>query len=82
MALSKNARDALKEACPNGSPSKFVADEIIQAIDASTAKIAADVAAISTADATDLASSEALANQTKATVNSILTALKAAGLMS
>lgn len=42
---------------------------------------AATVAAIATADASDLATSEALANATKASVNAILVALKAAGLM-
>lgn len=42
---------------------------------------AADVAAIATPAATDLATAEALANQTKTTVNAILTALKTAGLM-
>lgn len=42
---------------------------------------ATTVAAIATANATDLATSEALANQTKTTVNAILAALKAAGLM-
>jgi len=42
---------------------------------------ASTVAAISTANATDLATAQALANQTKTTVNAILVALKAAGLM-
>ena len=42
---------------------------------------AATVAAISTANATDLDTAQALANQLKTTVNAILTALKAAGLM-
>lgn len=42
---------------------------------------AATVAAVATADATDLATAEALANQLKVTVNAILTNLKAANLM-
>lgn len=42
---------------------------------------AATVDAISTANATDLATAQALANQLKTTVNAILVALKAAGLM-
>jgi hypothetical protein len=45
-------------------------------------RIAADVATVSTANATDLASAEALANANKAAINAILAALKAAGLMS
>ncbi len=40
------------------------------------------VAAIATADGTDAASTQALANATKASVNAILVSLKAAGLMS
>lgn len=42
---------------------------------------AATIAAISTADASDLASAIALANATKAKVNALIAALKAAGLM-
>jgi len=42
---------------------------------------AAVVAAISTADGSDAATTQALANATKTTVNAILTALKNAGLM-
>jgi predicted RecA/RadA family phage recombinase len=40
-----------------------------------------DVAAVATANATDLTTSEALANQLKTTVNAILTSLKNAGVM-
>ncbi len=43
--------------------------------------VAANVAAIAVADGNDLATTQALANQTKATVNAILTSLKNAGLM-
>lgn len=42
---------------------------------------AATVAAVATANATDLATAQALANQLKTTVNAILTNLKAASLM-
>lgn len=42
---------------------------------------AANVAAISTANATDLASAEALANANKTAINEILVALKNAGVM-
>jgi predicted RecA/RadA family phage recombinase len=45
------------------------------------AVVAANIPAISVADATDLASAQALANACKATINSILAALKAAGTM-
>lgn len=40
----------------------------------------ANIAQVATANATDLATSEALANQLKTTVNAILTALAAAGV--
>jgi predicted RecA/RadA family phage recombinase len=46
-----------------------------------TTAIAADVAAVATANAVDLATAEALANQLKTTVNAILTSLKTAGIM-
>ncbi len=42
---------------------------------------AVNVPDITTANATDLPTTQALANQNKATVNAILTALKNAGLM-
>lgn len=42
---------------------------------------ATTVAAVSTATATDLATSEALANQLKTSLNAVIAALKAAGLM-
>lgn len=42
---------------------------------------AATVAAIATADGSDATTTQALANATKTSVNAILTALKAAGLM-
>lgn len=42
---------------------------------------AAVVAAVATADATDLATSEALANALKVSLNAVIAALKAAGIM-
>lgn len=42
---------------------------------------AANVAAITTANGSDLATTQALANATKTTVNAIITALQGAGLM-
>jgi hypothetical protein len=58
------------------------ADEVVAAIDAAAALApAADVPAISTANATDLPSAEALANSCKSTINEILANMKAAGLM-
>ncbi len=78
MALSTKARARLIAAMAH----KALATEVANAIDAGGNTPAADVAAVSTANATDLTSAEALANQLKTTVNAILTNLKAAGLMS
>lgn len=44
-------------------------------------KISTNIPAIATANATDLATAQALANQTKTTVNNLIAALQAAGLM-
>lgn len=44
-------------------------------------KIAANVPTITTPNATDLATAQALANQNKATVNALIAALQAANLM-
>lgn len=56
-------------------------NEVVAAIDANTAKVATVIAAIATADATDLASAVALSNANKAKINALIAALKAAGLM-
>lgn len=74
MALSKNAREVLVVALAN----KKLATEVADRAD----RQAANVPAITTANATDLASAEALANANKAAVNAIIAALQAAGLMS
>ena len=87
--LSSNAQRALEIACPQshgnkGTPGPASTDgaEIAAAISAALpASQAAAVAAVSTANATDLPSAEALANQLKVSVNAILAALKAAGIM-
>lgn len=86
--LSNHAQTVLQVA----TGSEKVGKEIAAAIDASAAlSPAGDVAAIATANAATQTSSyveadvqtiATLANQTKTTVNAILTALKAAGLMS
>jgi predicted RecA/RadA family phage recombinase len=47
----------------------------------STSNQATTVAAVTTADATDLASAEALAIQLKTSLNAVIAALKAAGMM-
>lgn len=74
MALTKRTKDMLTVALADKKASADLAAN-------SPATQAATVAAISTADATDLASSEALANATKAKVNEIIAALKACGAM-
>jgi len=77
MALSKEARARLESAITRRS----VAKEIADAIDAGGNAQAAHVASVSTANATDLASAEALANANKVAINALLAALQAAGLM-
>lgn len=71
--LSKQDKASIKAAV---SPNAAV--ELIEAAALSPAEA---VAAISTADGSDAATTQALANATKAKVNAILVALKAAGLM-
>lgn len=79
MSLSQEARDRLVIALTSRSKGNEVAD----AIDAlHVAAPAAHVANVTTANATDLATAEALANANKAKINQILAALQAAGLMS
>lgn len=77
MALSTKEKEVLAVALANAA----IAEQIASAIAAGENSQAATVAAIATADATDLASAIALANANKAKVNAILVALKAAGLM-
>lgn len=79
MALSALARNYLTVALANKKISKEVADAIDSA---SNLHAAAHVANVTAVDATDLASAEALANANKVTINAILAALQAAGLMS
>lgn len=77
MALSQTTKNTIQA----GLASKKAGLELSAAVDASTAKVSASVAAIATADASDLATAITLANANKAKINAILVALKAAGLM-
>lgn len=74
MSASKKLQALIKVAIPD----KAAAAELI----ADSSGVAAHVANVATADATDLASAEALANANKVAINAILAALQAAGLMS
>ena len=76
MASSK-VKAAIKGSIANPE----AASKVIDAVDA-VGKVAASVAAITTPDATDLASAQTLANANKAKINALIAALKAAGLMS
>jgi hypothetical protein len=78
MALSTKTRARVTVALARRDAAK----ELCDAVDAGGNTPAADVAAVVTANATDLATAEALANQLKITVNAILANLKTAGLMS
>lgn len=76
--LSQRTQDLITNAIADEAG----AAELIAAINASEGFTeAADVAAVSTANATDLASAEALANANKTAINAILSSLKAAGIM-
>lgn len=86
MALSTKTRKRVEVALARRDAAK----ELCDAVDAGGNTPAADVAAISTANAAtqtasyvqaDVQSIATLANQNKTTTNAILTALKAAGLM-
>jgi hypothetical protein len=77
MALSTNARKRLEVAIAHRATAKEIAD----AVDSGGNAAAAAVADIATADATDAASAVTLANATKAKVNALLAALRAAGLL-
>lgn len=77
MALSTRTKTYLAIALADQTASA----EVAAAVGSALSSQAADVAAITTANATDLTTAEALANQTKTTVNAILAALKAAGIM-
>jgi hypothetical protein len=81
MAMTDNARKALKSACPQNREGTADGEEIADAIDAVTARVAAAVANIATADATDAASAVTLANANKAKINALLAALRTAGLL-
>lgn len=76
--LSEKLQDMIMIAIPEAD----AAQELINALNASSVTPAADVAAVSAPNATDLASAETLANANKTAINAILSALKTAGLMS
>jgi hypothetical protein len=81
MALSTKLQKLMRIALPSAQAKE--ANELIAAVNAAAPVTpAADVPAVSVANATDLPSAEALANANKAAINAILVALKAAGLMS
>lgn len=77
MALSAKARRRLEVALANRAQAKEVAD----ACDLAGSKIA-NVAAVATANASDLATAQALANQLKVTLNDLISKAIAAGIMS
>ncbi len=79
MALSQHAKNVLIVAMA----SRSAAGEISAAIDAASAfdVQAAHVAPVATANATDLATAEALANANKVAINALIASLIAAGLM-
>lgn len=77
MALSAKAKKRLEVAMAR----RAEAQEIIAAIEAGGNPQAAAVADLTTADATDLASAEALANANKAKINELLASLRAAGIL-
>jgi hypothetical protein len=77
MALSKKTKEIMVVALAD----KKAATELAAAVDAAGNSQAAHVANVTAADATDLASAEALANANKAAINAILAALQAAKLM-
>lgn len=77
MVLSKDAKYRLEVAIAD----RRAAKEISDAIEAGSNPQAANVANVTTADATDLPTAVALANANKAKINELLAALQAAGLM-
>ena len=78
--LSNDAVKALRAALASKGMHGY-AEEIIAAINGGANPVAAHVANVTTANATDLASAEALANANKVAINAILASLQAAGLM-
>lgn len=77
MALSQRTKNILEVACAD----KKAAAELSVVVDLNTAKVAATVAAIVTADATDLPTAIALSSANKAKINELIAKLKAAGIV-
>ncbi len=81
MALSKESRAILVAAMANRKAAEEVADAIDAAQAASSQAAAVAAVASADADATYGAEEQALVNETKSKLNSVIAALKAAGLM-
>jgi hypothetical protein len=77
MSLSQAQRDLLIVALANKKEAQAIADQF----DAVDARQAAAVADIATADGSDAATTQALANATKAKVNALLAAMRTAKLL-
>lgn len=77
MALSAKVKARIRAAMTN----KADADALISAIESGANAQGAAVADIATADGSDAATTQALANATKAKVNALLAALRAAGII-
>lgn len=78
MKPSQEARDRLIIALTSRSKGNEVANILAGSLQATQISSIADV---STANATDLASAEALANANKAKINALLAALRTAGIL-
>lgn len=76
MALSEKLKGRIRAAITN----KADADALIAAIDSGSA-VGVAVANIATADGSDAATTQALANATKAKVNELLASLRGAGVI-
>ena len=78
--LSNDTQKKLRAALASKGLHGF-AEEIIAAINSGGNPVAAHVANVTTADASDLPTAEALANANKVAINAILSSLQAAGIM-
>ncbi len=76
MALSQRTKNILQVACAD----KKAALELSSTVDLNST-VAATVAAITTADATDLPSVITLCNANKAKINELIASLRAAGIV-
>lgn len=83
MALSSTVEAAIKGSIANPEAAQMVIDAVKSSSEnpLAGAEPSAAVAAISTVDASDPATTQAMANEVKVKVNAVIAALKAAGLM-